>query len=364
MAGAGGGEQIRIWQGMVAVFLFLLSLFAVSMSLNGFMKEWAGPDHLGVMDDKIDLFLTQKDEIDLIFMGTSRIYRNIDPLVFDSEMVSLGCPVRSFNFGVNLLTPVEGLYLLDRIRESQPKRLQWILFGQMSLPRYFDWNWGSHRMRFFNTWSNLPLAAKDLWQSPLATRERVVRLYRLLGSFLFEQLGIGRGSAYFFPMDNSKSGNGYRLTDTSHRGFLSTDSETHPSFAERHDKFLQRDLKSYRDKVLTRGRAHRDVDERSGAAQYKRLAPLLDRTREMAVEPGIVMVPSYVTHLTSRPLLATAAKENPNLPAWNFNQPDKWPELFDWSHFFDVGHLNRPGASLFSRLLAQEICPDMQARGR
>lgn len=76
---------------------------------------------------KLRLFEQQKDEIDLIFLGSSHVFRQCSPTVFDEERgVQEGEP-RSFNMGMRWMGLAEEYYLMQRILAMKPKELRYLI---------------------------------------------------------------------------------------------------------------------------------------------------------------------------------------------------------------------------------------------
>ena len=46
---------------------------------------------------KLEDFEKHKDEYDLIFLGSSQLYRHVDPVLFDKAFAEAGHPIHSFN---------------------------------------------------------------------------------------------------------------------------------------------------------------------------------------------------------------------------------------------------------------------------
>ncbi|MHC4384587.1 MAG: hypothetical protein ACYS0J_17355, partial [Planctomycetota bacterium] len=80
---------------VIHVVLFLIA-FVGTCHLLGAMLPQSPHSTVSL---KLDHFAEHKDEYDTIFLGSSHVYRGIDPEAFDRETAALGFPTRSFNFG-------------------------------------------------------------------------------------------------------------------------------------------------------------------------------------------------------------------------------------------------------------------------
>ena len=72
------------------------------------------PEIDGGVSQKFRFFAAHKDEFDTLFIGSSRIYFQISPAVFDRVTRESGMPTHSFNFGIGGMYLPETGYLLNR----------------------------------------------------------------------------------------------------------------------------------------------------------------------------------------------------------------------------------------------------------
>ena len=70
-------------------------------------------------------FGREKDRYDLVFVGSSLVYRSIDPRIIDEELARAGFRVRSYNLGLPGMRPHEANALLRQVLATKPARLRW-----------------------------------------------------------------------------------------------------------------------------------------------------------------------------------------------------------------------------------------------
>ena len=103
-------------------------------------------------------FLRDKDQFDVLFVGSSRFLRGIDPAAFDEMSAKAGFPTRSFNYAINGMRMQEIMARVDWILEQEPARLRHLLVELSSLdPLYREENRGGRRMVEWHT----PRATRD-----------------------------------------------------------------------------------------------------------------------------------------------------------------------------------------------------------
>lgn len=64
---------------------------------------------------KIDHLRTTEEHYDIVFVGDSRTYRGIDPVVFEAELSALGCPARSYNLGTLGMSKFEYDHMMEAL---------------------------------------------------------------------------------------------------------------------------------------------------------------------------------------------------------------------------------------------------------
>jgi len=108
--------------------LALIVLAAASFGLTAGLVSRAAPrPEMGVLSAKLDHFARHGGRYDVVFFGSSRVYRGVVPERFDAEMAARGFPLRSFNLGVNGMGPHEAGALIRRVLAKRPARLRWVV---------------------------------------------------------------------------------------------------------------------------------------------------------------------------------------------------------------------------------------------
>ena len=83
---------------------------------------------------KEERFREQRKQIDILFVGSSRVFHGISPQVFDRTLHAAGRPWHSFNAGVDGMNSAEGFALVRRLLAMHPPRLKYIVFEFQSDP--------------------------------------------------------------------------------------------------------------------------------------------------------------------------------------------------------------------------------------
>ncbi len=78
------------------------------------------------ISSKVHFIQEHGDEIDTLFIGSSRVYHGLNPSIFDAMTAAAGDPTHSYNFGVDAMLPPETFYVADQILAAKPRKLRWV----------------------------------------------------------------------------------------------------------------------------------------------------------------------------------------------------------------------------------------------
>ncbi|MGI8891578.1 MAG: hypothetical protein ACR2G0_12465 [Chthoniobacterales bacterium] len=87
---------------------------------------WFFPKEVNGITLKTQRFAVKKDQFDIVFIGSSRIYHGVSPKVFDRLMRASGHNWRSFNAAMDGMNTAEGFALARRLLSLHPKKLKFI----------------------------------------------------------------------------------------------------------------------------------------------------------------------------------------------------------------------------------------------
>lgn len=285
-------------------------------------------------------FREHRDEIDVLFLGSSRFYHQIIPAQFDAAVGG----VRSFNFGYDGMWPPESFYLLRQLLALRPPRLKWVVIDLMDINyRLDERNVSTLRMAYWHDLRHTAIAFRDI----LGSRFHPSQKFDLLmehGRLCAQQLlNLGRGADALNTLLAPKAPRkrGYSWTDFA--GFEV--GPAHGMEGSERDGFVRTVER------LKKGIAPAPVRPVFRDA----LADLIADVRRAGAEPIFVIAPTIngAENFTEVPGNATV---------FGFNDPVKHPELFDPAHHYDAWHLNEKGAVDFTRLLAEKFIERRSAR--
>lgn len=67
---------------------------------------------------KVEHIQTTDEHYDVVFVGDSRTYRGIDPVVLDAELAALGCPASTYNLGTLGMSKFEYDHMMEALADA------------------------------------------------------------------------------------------------------------------------------------------------------------------------------------------------------------------------------------------------------
>jgi len=321
-------------------FLIRLLAFTALVLATTAMLRWHAPYHWANTGWNSKLEAMQQDEepFNVYFIGSSRTYHGVDPILFDSLVEG----ARSFNLGYLGTYGIEALHLADEFLRALPQdsesttvvwELQHIRYAQL------DTLHGTRRTYMFNGETIRTVVGHFIeWGSPPQ-----ILLYLISGSdYLF---GFGHCLDLMLAATGYPEGNPASL-GAGGRGFVPL--VDNGSVWRKRRLYLSNPsiLEDRREQVLS---AYLEPDWRYASETY--LGALRDLER-LARSKGVRLVfAAYPRDPAVPPIYA-------GLDArfqFDLNDPRVHPLLYDPVYTFDEGHLNAEGAAYFTKLLAAEF---------
>lgn len=308
---------------------------------------------------KIDWYRRHRDEIDTVFLGTSRVMRSIDPRIIDTGTAACGRPTHSFNFGVVGQTYLQVLAILEEIKNNPPKKLQYFIFEPRN-NALIDKSLKSIYLQHFMTWKNFIPALHEALANPNNARERWPHFFLLIEMYLYHKLGIGISDEIDqeFILDRSTV-----KIDDNFRGFVPFDEIT-----EAYEKFPPEYFDHFSEHMVG------FPDNENGDAFKRRYATWIDDVQHKRAD-GEAWAPvfteefTYIDRIKAQKFALMPPSVYPNEPAIRQFFREKYPQvpvlfpdlltfpaLYNLDYWYDDGHLNHIGAKLYSQWVAEQLC--------
>ncbi len=331
------------------IFVFLISFGVSGAFLGGVVPRPGVPG----VSAKLEELKRRGEEVDVLFVGTSRVHHQIIPRLFDRLTAEAGCPTHSFNLGVDGLRTPEDYFVLEKALEGRTRPLRWIILECKDIsflerevecesvrgPYWHD----CHRMgiltqRFFAGRSVPGLTFK---QNLRSARDEVHVLAKHAFLWLENELSVGASAERTASLALPEIGDlGRSSKKPINDGYLSQGNppvasdeivtytrkleelRKHPAVAEYGDRTSQRVL-----------RLENALAARHGAKLVLLVPPTL-KPRKFLPDPALLPIPTVI----------------------DVDRPEEYPELFDLQNRRDETHLNERGAEIFTTILAKRLC--------
>jgi hypothetical protein len=311
-----------------------------------------GPE-IDIISPKLAHLHAHGADYDTLFLGSSRIYHQLDPQRFDALLAGAGIHTHSFNLGADELRPPEDACVLERALAKRQAPLRWVLLEAAAINFTMDADFKKTlRARY---WHDAP-------------RMRLLLDRYLLGDGPYGKQGARRSGELLseFPrlLDHLRlfaaraigDGNGAHLV----KNALTDSNETHSSdrsLGARTDGFAPEPpgsmpaelLPKYRRELAQRRRRPARPSYSDPSSQR-----LLQHIRQLVAEHGgelILIVPPTTNERVFTPDPAFG----PPPRVLDFSSLEKYPELFDPAFRHDIDHLNPDGAARFTSLIAEAL---------
>ena len=154
-----GSARMR---GAIHLAIGLGALASACLALHR-IAPWPRMDEVS---EKLAYFARHKDDFDVLFFGSSRIYHGVSPQVFDATLKARGLAVTSLNLGIDGMNIPESSCFLEKILEQNPARLKWVFVELTPFRLEMDDNRrASARGVYWHDWTRMKWIAGELWHN-------------------------------------------------------------------------------------------------------------------------------------------------------------------------------------------------------
>jgi hypothetical protein len=311
-----------------------------------------------VVSEKLAHLAAQGDQYDTLFLGSSRIYFQVVPSIFDELTAAAGRPTQSFNAGVAALRPPEDAFVLEQILAHPPQHLRYIFVEAAPLRTRLE-TLESQRAVYWHDWKRM----RALWRSALVQVPSKKSPWRRRWPAIREAFDEFSDHCVLFLRCVTNQGRGSILTDR----FVPAEAPraSRADLGKRLDGWIPVGARQTMPPAETQAYEAQALERRTHPARRT----FGDKVSQEEMEAIIVQI----ERAGAIPILVippTTAKKNfyperrrmHSAIVLDFSDPRRFPELFEPSQRLDVTHLNTRGAQIFSRLLAERFLAEVPPR--
>ncbi len=347
----------------ITALVFCLSLilhFAIYPTLHLTPWSWGSE----VIDQK-KIRLQQTGSLyNNVIIGSSRVYRQIDPVLLDSLMGNES-GIKSFNFGTNWLFAPESFYVYDHVVQQEQPKMKYVIM-ELSKIRSTDYeNLHTTRLKYWNTFNYFKFATAAIAGSNFAIHEKIAVFLGHFMSYIDKLINLGYVTEAF-----NFNANIYKYTSLPDLGPLKSGFVTliaEPTFQnpdpeenapQRNRKFLSdtsvvTKRKKISEKQFTRFEKNPELLNKYNKYYASYLNKMIDDAKSKGIYLIFIMSPRV-----------DGNQYTEIIPLFYHIYPDhriemsdsrKYPELYLAANSFDETHLNEKGAKVYTGILADNL---------
>jgi hypothetical protein len=321
------------------------------------------PQKVSGVSLKEERFREQRKRIDILFVGSSRVFHGISPRVFDRTLHAAGRPWHSFNAGVDAMNPAEEFALVRRLLALHPPRLKYIFVEFQSDP-------GAGTPIRDDLVRERDVYWRD-WDSVLAgLRKFATGVSSPLASSLGDKFSLGR-LIYFGPLlsadlrlwvrNVTHLGSGFSIVERAFGGHRAKAKEVDmprqwdgffPMSKPMTGKILSEYRKSFRDLQDHPVKRRPDLIMSGQLSRFARLMAAKNIRVVFLLPPSVIGNPGDEINAPPGSLLLA------------YDNLDRYPQFYTEENRLDGWHLNARGAELFSQKLAEDFIRALDSPGR
>lgn len=332
-----------------------IALTAATATLSLFVLGRVLPvSDFDTLGERLNQYRSLRHRIDTIFLGSSRIYRHLDPLVFSRVLTENGKSAEAFNLGMPDMRMLEVLYFAEQILETSSGRIERLVVECEPDPLFLrEANRGTIRVIRWHDFRTLRRALPEIFRTEPSWARRSLLAYERVSAFAHRFASPGRGVDAVKQWLRRQP----RWIDPARRGFLALDEELADPASEVDRLDLVRRYSELHDRTaewqrtverLRRTEMGGQLKDRFELELFRQLQALADRHR---VELVFVLSPNPVRH----PNLIHAAEIGVVERLIRFDDPDAYADFYSLASRFDRHHLNGTAARRMTRMLAERM---------
>ncbi len=312
---------------------------------------------------KLMHFRAHANDYDTLFVGSSRINYQVIPAMFDKLAQAAGLPTKSYNAGVAGMRPPEDSYFLDQLLAARPQRLRWVFIEILSVrPKLNAEVRGTMRAQYWHDVARFWLTLKRIvYLRPTEKRRTIERIWRELrepleelpehfGLFVREMSNLGRGDFLASQLLHERAD--WRPTLPHYLGAdLAGWTKT-----GRGEDMLPENRAKFEEERAER-LADPAVHDLADSVSQEALEAMIAKVERLGATPVLIVAP-----VTAKKVFFPQPERVKKTIVLDFNDPVRFPELYENRHRIDTDHLNAAGAEAFTRLLAEQWTAAIHAR--
>ena len=332
-------HRLASWAACLAAFVLTAGALYANL-------DW--DPHIESYTDALALYERHKENVTVVFVGSSRVRGHVDPSIFDRATGESGMSTTSLNLGVDALTLLELNTFIDEIISRKGASLRYALIEPVFQTNVPLRNLATRRVIAFHDLDNTILAFRcNLslpWLRGTVGRNALACLYH------YANLGTLADRLTSVPpvADHSPA----RADRYRSRGFSPQDRHPTDGVREWRQAYLDR-IDDHAEKMKSSDRKMPDDIQTLYSPHDRSLIEMASRLRGAGLEPLFLITPAFhriIDYLQFLEFLETRDASVPHMSYLRGHDEFYRPELW-----YDVRHLKSVGARMFSERLGEDF---------
>lgn len=329
------------------IFLFLLLIIVYTVILNTlFTKSLSGNDH---NLRKTNYFNKYKNQYNTFFIGSSRTFRHINPLIFDSIVNANGLTINSFNFGTPATYYPECFYVLENLIQNN-NHIKYVFLELQQVNDIGKVNLFASKTFYYLNTKYLSFITNYALNSNMNFLHKISFIGKYYIAYLYKLIA----ARYLLILQKDSSGD--YVLGKNKNGFLSLNDHLLLTTAE-YKEINNNRGKLLKDTTVLRKRA--EISIRSfGSGNYnsnnyfnKYMINWVNKLNKLNVKLYFIIPPRLKSY---EEFIALQKTEIGNRII-NMADASLYPQFYQFKYSFDIGHLNKYGADVYTRILSNQF---------
>ena len=297
-----------------------------------------------------------ESECNSFFFGSSRIYRQIDPVVFDSTFNTISKKkIKSFNLGAPATFNPQSYYLFEAFLNSElSKHAKYCFIELMDVDLLNDYFMHEERTSYWQNYSDLLFVGKSIYSNTeLGFSKKMKSGLNYSVSYIENILHLGHfGNQILNPnyYDDKYLGtqkDGYFALDFDYQTTKNKTLKMH--LYDRKQRILKKpELIKNRKKDIAN--YYNNISNNYDKINLNRILELKQKCNKKGIQLIFILSPRNGSQK-----LLNLSQKIPEDNLIDMSNPLKNDLLYNYENSFDIGHLNSKGSYLYSKMLAIEF---------
>lgn len=343
---------------MKKFFVRLILFFIFIIAAQQFIDYLFIPYHWGNYwySAKIRHLKNTTKKYNTFFIGSSKSYRQIDPVIFDSVVNKTNMiRVNSFNLGAPSTFCPEHYFLYEKLlsEPSISSEIKYIIIELKEIRYIRKYRLHTEKITYWHNWKDFKFAARAFNSDTTYTKKKARKhIKNYFTSYIENLINIGQYKSIIFEKDLYDP----KYVGKNKDGYYPLEDELKETTKkEVKNNFIKRNNHIKKNPTVISKKAKQSIQSMDEIEIYN--AVHLERIKniiELSERKGITILFLLSTGELNKRAVGLY-KKVPEQNKIELLDARKYPELYDVNYYFDSGHFTKEGNKTYTSLLAKKF---------